>query len=48
MVIYFTRYDCEKAIRMLGPYCDELTKKKMDDGWWMIDDYMPDKVLDRI
>ena len=40
VVIYFTRYDCEKAIRILGPYCHELTKKKIeeDEGKKIFDD----------
>ena len=40
MVIYFTRYDSEKTIRILGPYCHELTKKKIeeDEGKKIFDD----------
>ena len=51
-VIYFTRYDCGKSIRMSSLCYHELMKKKIEEDerkkYLMMDDYMLDKVSDKI
>ena len=51
MVIYFTRYDHKKSIKMLGLHYHKLRERiEEPEGkiYLMVDDYMPDKVLDKI
>ena len=51
MVIYFTRYDRGKPIRMLSVYCHELVGKveeHNDKIYLMVDDNILGKVLDKM
>ena len=50
-VIYFTRYHTDKSITMLNMYYDELKgslKSMKEKKYLMVDNYAPDKVLDKI
>ena len=49
-VIYFTRYHTDKSITMLNLYYDELKgslKSMKEKKYLMVDNYAPDKVLDK-
>ena len=51
LVIYFTRYVHSKSIKMLSLYYHKLMAKAKEHGGkkhLMIDDYVLDKVLDKI
>ena len=51
MVIYFTRYVRKKSIKILRLYYDELigkTEEREGKKVLMVDDYMLNKVLDKI
>ena len=51
MVVYFTKYDHKKSIKMLGLHYHKLRERiEEPEGkiYLMVDDYMLDKVLDKI
>ena len=51
MAVYFTRYVCSKPIKMLSLHYHELIGKieeYEEKEYLMVDDYILDKVLDKI
>ena len=50
MVIYFTKYDHKKSIKMLGLHYHKLRERieEPEGKIYQMDDYVLDKVLDKI